>query len=215
MIHDPESSAGLAVVVLISGRGSNLQALIEARARDRLAIDIRGVISNVPGAQGLARAGAAGIPNWVVDNRVYPQRAAFDEALAARIDTLRPQLVVLAGFMRILGQDFVARYAGRLINIHPSLLPTFPGLDTHKRALAAGVPEHGTSVHYVSADLDGGPLIAQSRVPVYDGDTESQLAARVLEQEHRLLPEVINGIARGRIRYHRGQVLIDGKPVVL
>ncbi len=213
MSPDPESKAELAVVVLISGRGSNLQAIIEARAQGRLAIDIRAVISNVPGARGLSRAAAAGIPNCVVDNRAYPQRAAFDTALTKRIDRLQPQLVVLAGFMRILGQEFVAHYAGRLINIHPSLLPAFPGLDTHRRALAAGVREHGTSVHYVSADLDGGPLIAQARVPVYIDDTETQLAARVLEREHQLLPKVIDGIAQGRIRYQQGQVLIDEKPV--
>lgn len=213
MSRNPDSKADLAVVVLISGRGSNLQALIEARAQGRLAIDIRGVISNVPGARGLSRAAAAGIPNCVVDTRAYPQRIAFEDALAERIDRLQPQLLVLAGFMRILGREFVARYAGRIINIHPSLLPAFPGLDTHRRALAAGVREHGTSVHYVTADLDGGPLIAQARVPVYSGDTETQLAARVLEREHQLLPMVIDGIARGRIRYQQGCVLIDEKPL--
>lgn len=203
------------MVVLISGRGSNLQAIIDARDSGRLNIALRGVISNVAGAQGLARAAAAGIPTFVVDHRAYPGRAAFDEALAACIDPLQPDLLVLAGFMRILGEKFVGRYAGRMINIHPSLLPAFSGLDTHRRALEAGVREHGVSIHYVTADLDGGPLIAQAKVPVRPGDSEPELAARVLEREHQLLPEVIGAIAAGRLRLEDGQVWLDEKPVRL
>jgi len=207
--------AKLAIVVLISGRGSNLQAIIDAQASGHLAIDVRAVISNEPDAQGLQRATNAGIPVCVVDHRAYPNRAHFDEALAACIDRLEPDLVVLAGFMRILGQTFVAHYAGRLINIHPSLLPAFSGLDTHRRALEAGVREHGASIHYVTGILDGGPLIAQAKVPVLPGDNEEQLAARVLEVEHQLLPEVIGGIAEGRIQLEHGRVRVNGKPVSL
>ncbi len=215
MSHKSKADSPLAVAVLISGRGSNLQAIIDARDSGRLNIDLRAVISNEPGARGLARAAQAGISNCVVDHHDYPQRVAFDEALVTCIDKIEPQLVVLAGFMRILGKAFVNHYAGRMINIHPSLLPAFSGLDTHRRALAAGVREHGASIHFVTPDLDGGPIIAQEKVPVYDGDTETQLAARVLEREHELLPAVIEGIARGRIRLEHGQVLVDERPVTL
>jgi len=173
-------------------------------------IDLRGVISNVPDAPGLERASAAGIPVFVVDHRRYTKRAAFETALIACIDSMAPQLVVLAGFMRILGPELVTHYAGRMINIHPSLLPQLPGLDTHRRALAAGLREHGVSIHYVTADLDGGPLIAQAKVSVLDGDDEAQLAARVLIQEHQLLPRVIAGIAQGQIRLENGQAVVEG-----
>ena len=178
----------------MSGRGSNLQALVEARCPVSL------VMSNVPGAPALARARAAGIPTAVVDHRRFDSREAFDDALARRLDEPRPaDLVVLAGFMRVLGARFAARFEGRLINVHPSLLPAFPGLRTHERALAAGVAEHGCTVHFVTAELDAGPIIDCARVRVRPGDTVESLAARVLLEEHRLLPRVVHRFATGRL----------------
>lgn len=204
----------LAVVVLISGRGSNLQTLIDAATGGRLQADLRAAISNEANAAGLARAAAAGIDTRVVDHRAFHGRDAFDAALARCIDTFAPDLVVLAGFMRVLTPGFVQRYRGRLINIHPSLLPDFPGLDTHRRALQAGVAEHGASVHFVTAQLDGGPVIARARVPVRREDDPDALAARVLAQEHRLLPEVVQWFARRRVALGaQGEVLLDGQPL--
>ena len=210
---DP-SNAPLPVVVLISGRGSNLQAIIECMQAGRLPIDIRAVISNRPDAGGLELAGAAGIPVEVVDHTDYADRTAFDRALQARIDHYRPGLVILAGFMRILTPGFVAHYHGRMLNIHPSLLPQFPGLDTHRRAIESGCTEHGASVHFVTADTDGGPVILQVRVPVRPGDTPTRLAARVLEQEHHLFPLAILWFAQGRIRMdERTGAVLDGMPL--
>ncbi len=210
----------LDVVVLISGRGTNLQALMDAAAAGRIRARIRAVISNVASAPGLARAAAAGVATQVVDHRAYGSREDFDRALAERVDAWRPGLVVLAGFMRVLTAGFVDRYRGRLVNIHPSLLPAFPGLDTHRRALAAGVREHGVTVHFVTPELDGGPPIACARVPVVAGDDPERLAARVLEREHRLLPEVVGWFAAGRLALDAtGAVRLDGRvlasPVVL
>ena len=202
----------LSVVVLISGRGSNLQAIIEAQNHAQPGFKVRAVISNKPDAKGLGLARKAGIPCFVVDHKIYSQRAAFDAALLACIDQQQPDLVVLAGFMRILGPELVSHYRGRIINIHPSLLPAFSGLDTHRRALEAGVREHGASVHFVTADLDGGPIIAQIKVPVNSNDNETQLAERVLKGEHQILPGVIEAIAQGRIRLDQGQVVVDGSP---
>ena len=199
----------LPVVVLISGSGTNLQALIDSAAGGA-AYRIRGVISNRPGVRGLERAAAAGIPTRVVDHRLFPDRERFDAALAEAIDALDPGLVVLAGFMRILTSGFVRHYTGRMINIHPSLLPAFQGLNTHRRALEAGVREHGASVHYVTDELDGGPVIAQTRVAVLPGDDEATLAARVLAREHRLLPQVVSWIAEGRLRLRDDLVFFDG-----
>lgn len=202
----------LAVVVLISGRGSNLQALIDAATSARMHADLRAVVSNVPHAPGLARAADAGIQTRVVDHRAFASRGAFDAALAQCIDAFTPGLVVLAGFMRVLTPGFVQRYHGRLINIHPSLLPDFPGLHTHRRALQAGVAEHGVSVHFVTPQLDGGPVIAQARVSVCRDDDPDALAARVLEQEHRLLPTVVEWFARGRVALGAdGKILLDGQ----
>lgn len=203
----------LAVVVLISGRGSNLQSIIDAAGGDSL-FTVVAVVSNQPDAAGLERARRACIPVEVVDHGAYARREDFDAALAEVIDRYEPGLVVLAGFMRILTPDFVNRYAGRLINIHPSLLPEFPGLDTHARAIAAGRQEHGASVHFVTAALDGGPLIIQARVPVRTGDDADTLAARVLEQEHRILPEAIRWFAAGRLRVEDTRVLLDGEPTL-
>lgn len=199
------------VVILISGRGSNLQAIID-ETRHGLPIEIRAVISNNPHAPGLEHARAAAIPGEVVDHRQFADREAFDRALMAAIDRHAPRLVVLAGFMRILGPAFIAHYAGRLINIHPSLLPAFPGLDTHARALEAGVAQHGASVHFVTDAVDAGPVIAQAVVPVLPGDTPETLAARVLEQEHRLYPLAIRWLVEGRARFVDGRVVIQQNP---
>ncbi len=205
-----QSAQPLPVVVLISGGGTNLQALIDAAdARYR----IRGVISNRPGVRGLERATIAGIPTRVLDHTAYTDRARFDADLADAIESLSPGLVVLAGFMRILGDAFVERFAGRMLNIHPSLLPAFQGLHTHRRALAAGVQEHGASVHFVTSELDGGPVVAQARVAVEPGDTEAVLAARVLSREHELLPQVVAWFAEGRLQLRDGRISFDGEPL--
>jgi len=184
------------VVVLISGRGSNMEALLEAR----LPVEFACVISNKPDAAGLAIAAQHRVPTAVVNHRDHPGRAEFDAALAEEIDRHRPDLVVLAGFMRVLTDAFVRRYENRLINIHPALLPAFPGLDTHARALAAGVKLHGCTVHYVTPEVDSGPIIAQAAVPVLAEDTPATLAARVLRQEHRLYPQVLRWLAEDRVR---------------
>lgn len=192
------------VVVLVSGRGSNMQALAEA------GIPISAVISNVAGAAGLALAARRGIPTRVVPHRDFGSREAFDEALAREIDAFSPRLVALAGFMRILTPGFVARYAGRLVNIHPSLLPAFPGLDTHARALAAGVKVHGCTVHFVTASLDHGPIIIQAAVPVRGGDSAGALAARVLRQEHAIYARAVRWFLEGRLVVADGVVRVEG-----
>nr|VFJ63317.1 MAG: formyltetrahydrofolate-dependent phosphoribosylglycinamide formyltransferase [Candidatus Kentron sp. DK] len=178
------------IVVLISGRGSNLQAIIDAAGRD-LPVEIRAVISNQPDAFGLERARRAGIGTAVLSHRSFSSREAFDAALQSAIEKFEPRLVVLAGFMRILTPGFVRHFAGRLINIHPALLPQLPGLDTHERAIAAGLKEHGATVHFVTEEVDAGPIIAQAKVPVLPGDTPDTLAGRVLVEEHRIFPEAI------------------------
>lgn len=183
------------VVILISGRGSNMQAILA----DQPPAKVAAVISNVPSAAGLDIARQHGITARVVDHRDFADRIAFDKGLADEIDSWQPDLVVLAGFMRILSADFVRRYEHRLINIHPSLLPSFTGLHTHRRALAAGVKLHGCTVHFVTPELDSGPIIAQAAVPVFADDTEDTLAARVLEQEHRLYPQVVRWFCEDRI----------------
>jgi phosphoribosylglycinamide formyltransferase-1 len=194
------------IVILISGRGSNMEALLEAGLPARVAA----VISNSPLAKGLAAAQKRGIETAVVDHRAFPDRAAFDGALAAEIDRHRPDLVVLAGFMRILTEPFIERYRGRLINIHPSLLPEFPGLDTHRRALAAGAKTHGCTVHFVTPVVDGGPIIAQAAVAVEHDDTEERLAARVLAEEHRVYPRVVREFLEGRIRLAADGTVVAG-----
>jgi phosphoribosylglycinamide formyltransferase-1 len=199
------------LVVLISGRGSNLEAILAAVRRGELPAEVRAVVSNDPQAAGLAHARVAGVPAEVIDHRAFPSRAAFDAALMRAIDAHAPDLVVLAGFMRILGPEFIDRYAGRLINIHPSLLPRYPGLDTHARALAAGERVHGATVHFVTHAVDAGPIICQATVPVEPGDTPATLAARVLEQEHRVYPLAIKWFAEGRLTVRDGRVLLDGR----
>jgi phosphoribosylglycinamide formyltransferase-1 len=208
------SGKKLPVVVLISGRGSNLQAIIDAAGETQCPFELCAVISNRPQAPGLERARRADIPTRVVDHKSHPSRESFDAALARAIDAYRPGLIVLAGFMRVLTSGFVEHYDGRLINIHPSLLPAFPGLDTHQRAIDSGAREHGASVHFVTAGLDSGPLIAQARVPILAGDDADTLAARVLEQEHLILPQVIGWFAEGRLALDGNRVLLDGKPAL-
>jgi len=183
------------VVILISGRGSNMQALLEAKLPCRIAA----VISNRADAEGLGIAKTHGIHTEIVSHRDYPDRDSFDDALAKIIDIYRPDFVVLAGFMRILTANFVKRYHGKLINIHPSLLPAYGGLDTHARALRDGVKIHGCTVHFVTPDLDHGPIIIQAAVPVLADDTEQTLAARVLREEHRIYAQAINWLCQGQI----------------
>jgi len=200
----------MAVVVLISGRGSNLGAILEA------GLPVCGVISNDPSARGLQIAGRHGVPGRVVEHRRFASREAFDDALGAEIDRFSPRLVAMAGFMRVVTPGFVERYAGRLVNIHPSLLPSFPGLDTHARALAAGVKVHGCTVHFVTARLDHGPIIVQAAVPVLPGDTPPVLAARVLRQEHQVFPRAIRWFLEGRLAVSaEGVVSVDGNDAQL
>jgi phosphoribosylglycinamide formyltransferase 1 len=210
---DPGSEAqALRVVVLISGSGSNLQALIDAQAE--ATYRIVAVISNIGDAFGLERARRAGIQAEVLSHRNYAERAAYDQALGDLIDRYEPGLLVLAGFMRILTPAFVARYAGRMMNIHPSLLPKYRGLHTHQRALDAEEQEHGASVHFVTDELDGGPLIIQARVPVLADDDAETLAARVLTREHRIYPQAVRWFAEGRLRLGEdGRPLLDGRPL--
>ena len=201
------------VVVLISGSGSNLQALIDSSAGGENPARIRAVISNRADAYGLERAKAAGIDTWVLDHKAFDGREAFDAALIEAIDAFAPQLVVLAGFMRILSPDFVRHYAGRLLNIHPSLLPKYKGLHTHQRALEAGDAEHGCSVHFVTEELDGGPLVVQAVIPVQAGDSLDSLAQRVHQQEHLIYPLAVRWFAEGRLRLGAQGAMLDGQPL--
>src|SRR5687767_1831122 len=197
------------VVILISGRGSNMRALIEC------GLPVSAVISNRADAQGLEVAAARGVPTRVVEHRAHATREAFDHALATEIDRFSPRLVALAGFMRILTPGFTARYAGRLLNIHPSLLPAFPGLDTHRRALAAGVKVHGCTVHFVTAELDHGPIVVQAAVPVLAEDDAASLAARVLQQEHVVYPRAVRWFLDGRLQLRDGVVHVKGNDAQL
>ncbi|HEX7732126.1 MAG TPA: phosphoribosylglycinamide formyltransferase [Rhodanobacter sp.] len=206
------SQPPLKVAVLASGRGSNLAALIAARDAGTLPAEFVLVASDKASAGALRLAEAAGIPTLALDPRSYPDRPAFDRELFARIAASGAELLVLAGFMRVIDGAVVAGWEGRAINIHPSLLPKYPGLHTHRRCLEAGDAEHGASVHYVTAELDGGPVVAQARIPVGAGDTETSLAERLLAEEHKLLPAVVGAIARGRLRWN-GRAVFDGRPV--
>lgn len=196
------------IVILISGRGSNMESLLQAVAAQALPVRVAAVLANRADAGGLATAAAAGIATRVVKHQGFADREAFDAALAEAIDAFAPDLVVLAGFMRILSDAFVRHYAGRLINIHPSLLPSFPGLHTHQRALDEGVRVHGCTVHFVTPALDHGPIIVQAAVPVLDGDDAASLAARVLAQEHRVYPLAVRWFAEGRLRVVDGRVSV-------
>jgi phosphoribosylglycinamide formyltransferase-1 len=199
----------VSLVALISGRGSNMKALLDAR------LPVSAVISNRADAEGLKVAAARGIATRVVEHRGFASREAFDAALAREIDSFAPKLVVLAGFMRLLTPAFVERYRGRLMNIHPSLLPAFTGLDTHARALAAGVKLHGCTVHFVTEELDAGPIIIQAAVPVQVGDTPAALAARVLAQEHVIYPRAVGWFLQGKLVIRDGVVNVEGKDAQL
>ena len=201
------------VVVLISGRGSNLQSIIEAMQHQQLDIDIKAVISNRPDATGLEKARAAGIPAITVDHQQFANRHDFDLALQKSIDRYHPELLVLAGFMRILGEDFVNHYLGRMLNIHPSLLPRYPGLNTHQRALDNKDRWHGASIHFVASELDGGPVVLQVRLPVLEDDDQESLAERVLQQEHKLYCQAIQWFVEKRLILHQGQAYLDGNKI--
>jgi phosphoribosylglycinamide formyltransferase-1 len=201
------------ITVLISGRGSNLAALLAAQRAGTLGAAVTAVVSNRPEAAGLAIAASHGAATVVVDHKLYATREEFDAALAAAIDATEPALIVMAGFMRVLGPAFIARYPGRMLNIHPSLLPSYPGLHTHRRALADGVRIHGCTVHFVTTDLDGGPIVAQGAVAVRDDDSEETLAARVLAVEHRLLPAAVRAFCEGRLVIAERRVRVTGQSV--
>lgn len=199
------------IVVLISGSGSNLQALIDAVNDGRMSGRISAVISNRSDAYGLERAAKAGIETAVVDHTQFDDRERFDQALAAEIDRFNPDLVVLAGFMRILTHDFVEHYTGRMLNIHPSLLPKFRGLNTHARAIEEGETEHGVTIHFVTPELDGGPLIIQAKTPIDSDDTARTLAAKVQGLEHRIYPQTVDWFITGRLRLENDKVIFDDK----
>ncbi|EHG6156816.1 phosphoribosylglycinamide formyltransferase [Escherichia fergusonii] len=199
------------IVVLISGNGSNLQAIIDACKVNKIKGTVRAVFSNKADAFGLERAREAGIPTHVLSANDFANRDAFDKQLIAEIDNYTPDVVVLAGFMRILSPRFVEHYAEKLLNIHPSLLPKYPGLHTHRQALENGDKEHGTSVHFVTDELDGGPVILQARVPVFAGDTEDDVTARVQTQEHAIYPLVISWFVDGRLKMRDNAAWLDGK----
>jgi phosphoribosylglycinamide formyltransferase 1 len=204
------------IVILISGRGSNLEAIAQRCVQEGWPARVQAVIASRADAGGLALAASLGLETAVVDPRAHADRAAFDAALADAIDAHRPDLVLLAGFMRILGDAFVQRYAGRLMNIHPSLLPAFPGLHTHRRALAAGCKLAGATVHLVTPTLDHGPIVVQGVVPVQPDDDEATLAARVLAVEHRIYPLAVRWFVQGRLRVDDGIVhQLDGEPQLL
>ena len=198
------------IVILISGRGSNMEALLAARAAGTLPVSVAAVIANRPEAKGLAIALAQGIATSCVSHQGFGSRDAFDTALATAIDAHQPDLVVLAGFMRIFTPAFVRRYEGRLMNIHPSLLPAFPSLHTHERAIAAGCKVHGATVHFVTPELDHGPIVIQSAVPVLPGDDADRLAARVLATEHVIYPRAVRWFAEGRLVVENGIVRVTG-----
>ncbi|WP_342221660.1 phosphoribosylglycinamide formyltransferase [Candidatus Fukatsuia endosymbiont of Tuberolachnus salignus] len=198
------------IVVLISGQGSNLQALIDAQQQGRINGIISAVFSNRSNAYGLVRAALATIPAHVLDAEDYVDRASFDLVLARAIDRYQPDLLVLAGYMRILSPTFVQHYAGRIVNIHPSLLPKYPGLHTHRQALENGDQQHGTSVHFVTEELDKGPLILQAQVPIFPGDSEADLIQRVQIQEHNIYPQVVNWFTEGRLEMRDNAAWLDG-----
>jgi len=205
------SSTTASVVVLISGSGSNLQAIIDASHASDYPVNIAAVISNRPDVKGLERAKQANITSLVIDHTQFSGRKDFDQALIEQIDHFQPDLVVLAGFMRILTQDFVEHYTGKLINIHPALLPDFPGLNTHERAIESAVKQHGASVHFVTSEVDGGPIVLQASVPVKPDDSTEKLAQRVLQQEHLIYPLAIKWFAEKRLVLDKNKVLLDNE----
>lgn len=199
------------LVVLISGSGSNLQALIDACSAQTINAEIVAVFSNKAGAYGLLRAQQAGIPALSLSPAEFSSRDDFDAALQSQIDEFQPDLIILAGYMRILTPAFVRHYHGKMLNIHPSLLPKYPGLHTHRKALENGDAEHGTSVHFVTEELDGGPVILQARIAVLPDDTEDTLTARIQQEEHRIYPQVVNWFVQGRLVLQNGQAYLDNQ----
>jgi phosphoribosylglycinamide formyltransferase-1 len=203
---------GCRTAILISGSGTNLQAFIDQVADEQLDLDLCIVFSNNPEAHGLERARKAGIPTECIEHGKFPSRELFDRAVAGILDVYEPELVILAGFMRILSPWFVDHYAGRILNIHPALLPKYPGLNTHQRALDAGDEWHGSTVHFVTEELDGGPRILQGRLRVIPGESADELKERVQAIEHRIYPEAAGLVGAGRVRFHEGATWIDGQP---
>lgn len=198
------------ILVLISGNGSNLQTILESCADGKIAGQVVGVISNKVDAYGLVRAKEAGVATTILAQQQFSSREEYDAALLVLMNDYQPDLVVLAGFMRILSADLVRHFAGRMVNIHPSLLPKYQGLHTHQRAIDAGDDEHGASVHFVTEELDGGPVILQARVPIFEGDTAEEVAARVQVQEHSIYPLVVQWFCEGRLQMLEGAALLDG-----
>nr|WP_314422941.1 phosphoribosylglycinamide formyltransferase [uncultured Erwinia sp.] len=201
------------IVVLVSGNGSNLQAILDACQQGRINGSVAAVFSNKADAFGLERAREAGVPAHALAASQFADREAFDRQLMLEIDAYAPDLVVLAGYMRILSPAFVQRYAGRMLNIHPSLLPKYPGLHTHRQAIENGDDEHGTSVHFVTEELDGGPVILQAKVPVFREDTEADVTARVQHQEHAIYPLVVSWFIEGRLAMREDSAWLDGQPL--
>lgn len=210
---EPSSPQPCKVVVLISGSGSNLQALIDGQKAGSLPINIVGVISNRPDVLGLERARNANIPTALLDHKAFNSRQDFDHALAQLIEQYQPELLVLAGFMRILTPEFTQQYEGKMLNIHPSLLPKYQGLHTHQRALEAGDDKHGVTVHFVTAELDGGPPIVQAIVAITPSDDEASLAKKVQEQEHIIYPMAVKWFAEGRLQMTSNKTILDGEPL--
>ena len=203
----------LPIAILISGRGSNMRVIVERAAAGTLPVDVRVVVSDKPSAEGLSLAADMNIATRVLEPRDFPDRPAYDRALVELLRQFQPQLVLLAGFMRILTPQFIGAFAGRMLNVHPSLLPKYPGLHTHRRCLEAGDTAHGVSIHFVTEQLDGGPVILQAEVPVLPGDTETTLSARVQQAEHRIYPQAIDWFARGRLLLQDGRAWLDGRPL--
>lgn len=207
------AGARLPIAILISGRGTNMRVIAERAAAGSLPVDVRIVITDQPAAEGLRTAAAMNIATRVLAPRDFPDRAAYDQALVRLLAEYGPKLVVLAGFMRILTPHFIGAYAGRILNVHPSLLPSYRGLHTHRRVLESGEKLHGVSIHFVTEELDGGPVIVQAEVPVQPEDSEMTLSARVQRSEHRIYPQAIDWFARGRLLLKDGRAWLDGKPL--
>jgi phosphoribosylglycinamide formyltransferase 1 len=207
------AGARLPIAILISGRGTNMRVIAQRAAAGELPVDVRVVISDKPTAEGLQLAAAMNVTTRVLEPRDFADRAAYDRALVELLAQYQPELIVLAGFMRILTPHFIGAFAGRILNVHPSLLPKYRGLHTHRRALEAGDTAHGVSVHFVTEELDGGPVVLQAEVPVRPEDTETTLSARVQRSEHRIYPRTIDWFARGRLRLQDGRAWLDGSPL--
>jgi phosphoribosylglycinamide formyltransferase-1 len=203
----------LPIAILISGRGSNMRVIAERAAAGSLPVEVRVVVSDQPAAEGLRTAAATNIATRVLEPRDFADRPSYDRALVQLLQEYQPQLIVLAGFMRILTPHFIGAFAGRILNVHPSLLPKYRGLHTHRRAIAAGEAVHGVSVHFVTEELDGGPIVLQAEVPVLPDDDEKTLSARVQQGEHRIYPQAIDWFARGRLLLKEGRAWLDGKPL--